>query len=208
MNKDDVPEVGQIHKEAFAGYMNTRLGASYTEAFLRWFLNSKGAAALVAREPDGKIVGYVLGAPIDYGPAMNRDLLLIAGLSVVLRPWLFLSKAFWTIVAARIRSTLKAAPTNHPRLHLPEPTMGLIAIGVAPAARRKKVGVRLVQAFEVKARELGARSLLLTVYSNNSAGRKLYEGCNWVPVTPADSLSYEAVKYVRILNDEPNEKES
>jgi len=201
MNKDDVPEVGQIHKEAFAGYMNTRLGASYTRAFLRWFLTSKGASALVAREPHGTIVGYVLGAPIDYGPAMNRDLLFTAATSVIIRPWLFFSQTFWTIVAGRIRSTFNIAPAHKPVFRYPEPAMSLVALGVASCARGKKIGLCLLLAFEDKARELGVRSLQLTVYRTNVAARKLYEANGWTALQE-EAGEETAIQYFRYLQDE------
>ena len=55
MRQELIPEVGRIHIEAFAGYMNTRLGASYMEAFLTWFLKAERAIALVALDRERKI---------------------------------------------------------------------------------------------------------------------------------------------------------
>jgi ribosomal protein S18 acetylase RimI-like enzyme len=201
MSREMIPEVGKIHVEAFAGYMNTRLGTSYLGAFLNWFLKAERALALVALDDDGKVVGYVLGAPLDYGNSMNRDLCGIAAASVLMRPWLILSKRFWTIIAGRINSTLNSFSIHEPRFRYPEPAMSLVAIGVAPSARGKKIGLSLLRAFEVKARELGIRSLQLTVYPTNAIARKLYESCDW---TPVQSIEKNWIEYFRILTDDGN----
>jgi ribosomal protein S18 acetylase RimI-like enzyme len=203
MNREMIPEVRRIHLEAFAGYMNTRLGSSYIEAFLTWFLKAERAIALVALDRERKVIGYVLGAPIDYGKSMNHELFWVAAVSVLMRPWLFFSRTFWRIIGGRISSTLNLFPPHETGFHPPEPIMGLVAIGVAPSARGKKVGLFLMRAFEDKAHEIGMRSLQLTVYSNNAIARKLYESCNWRPVQ-VEAVENNAIKYVRILAEDAN----
>lgn len=204
MSREMIPEVGNIHREAFAGYMNTRLGNSYLEAFLNWFLKADRALALVALDDDVKVVGYVLGAPLDYGNAMNRDLFGIAAASVLMRPWLILSKRFWTIIAGRIKSTLNSFSTHKPRFRYPEPAMSLVAIGVTSSARGKKIGLSLLRAFEDKARERGIQSLQLTVYPTNAIARKLYESCDW---TAVHAMEKNWIEYFRILADDGSHRE-
>jgi ribosomal protein S18 acetylase RimI-like enzyme len=203
MTRDMIPQVAKIHFEAFAGYMNTRLGSSYIEAFLAWFLTSHAATALVAVDRKSNVIGYVLGAPIDYGPSMNHDLLFTAARSVIIRPWLFFSRTFWIVIAARIRSMFNMAAAHEPSFRYPEPAMSLIAIGVASSARGQKVGVRLLRGFEHKAHELGVQSLQLTVYPKNIVARRLYESNGWKPMQSADD---HAVEYFRILAEEGNEQ--
>jgi ribosomal protein S18 acetylase RimI-like enzyme len=206
MSREMIPEVGRIHFEAFAGYMNTRLGASYIEAFFAWFLMAEGAIALVALDREKKVLGYVVGAPIDYGPRMNRDLIRIAAVSVLMRPWLFFSRTFWTIIVGRLRSYFGLSPTRESRFRFPEPAMSLIAIGVAPSARGKKVGLCLLRAFEDKAREMRIRSLQLTVYSNNVVARKLYETYDWTRLQ-GENEQNSVIEYVRMIVDDANPRE-
>jgi ribosomal protein S18 acetylase RimI-like enzyme len=206
MSREMIPEVGKIHFEAFAGYMNTRLGTSYIEAFLAWFLTAEGAVALVALDREKKVLGYVVGAPIDYGPRMNRDLIRIAVVSLLLRPWLVFSKTLWAIIAGRLRSYFGRSATRASRFEFPKPAMSLIAIGVAPTARGKKVGLRLLRAFEDKAREMCMRSLQLTVYSNNVVARKLYETSDWTRL-PGESGESSVIEYVRMIAEDGNPRE-
>jgi ribosomal protein S18 acetylase RimI-like enzyme len=193
-----IPAVGNIHVEAFAGYMNARLGTLYINAFLNWFLMTRGSLALAAVDVEGEIVGYVLGAPLDYGKSMNRDLLPVAAFSIMMRPWLIFSKRLWRIIVERLRSSFGFSPGCESRFEFPQPAMSLVAIGVASSARGKQVGSRLLRAFHDKARERQIRSLQLTVYAANVVARRLYESHNWSPVQQGNSV----IEYVRILDDD------
>jgi ribosomal protein S18 acetylase RimI-like enzyme len=201
-----ISEVGKIHCEAFAGYMNARLGSSYIAAFLRWFLKEERAVALVALDSKRKVLGYVLGAPVDYGPQMNRDLVAVAAASVSMRPWLLLSRSFWKTIIGRLRSFVFASRYKS-RFECPDPAMSLIAIGVARSARGQKVGLCLLRAFEDKARNLGIRSLQLTVYPNNLVARELYETNNWAPLQ-CEPGENGAIHYIRILVEDENDRPS
>jgi ribosomal protein S18 acetylase RimI-like enzyme len=205
MSKDMIPALCKIHCEAFAGYMNTRLGASYIEAFFAWFLTAEGAIALVALDHEKNVLGYVVGAPIDYGPRMNRDLLFRAAVSVLMRPSVFLNKTFWTIVAGRLKSYLGISANRNGRFEFPKPAMSLIAIGVARSARGQKVGLCLLRAFEDKARKLGIRSLQLTVYANNVIARELYETNDWRPLQ-REAGENSVIDYFRILAKDENHR--
>jgi ribosomal protein S18 acetylase RimI-like enzyme len=82
--------------------------------------------------------------------------------------------------------------------------MSLIAIGVAPSARGKKVGLCLLRAFEDKAREMGIRSLQLTVYSKNLVARKLYETHEWTRL-PGDNGDNSVIEFVRMIAEDTNQ---
>jgi ribosomal protein S18 acetylase RimI-like enzyme len=207
MTSDMITEVGKIHCEAFADYMNTRLGTAYVAAFLRWFLKQEQAIALVALDSKRKVLGYALGAPLEYGRQMNRDLLRVAAVSVSMRPWLLLNRGFWKIVVARLKSFFMLASARKSRFNFPEPAMSLIAIGVARSARGKKIGLCLLRAFEDKARTLGIRSLQLTVYSNNIIARQLYETNHWTPLQREPGEN-RVIEYVRILAGDENHRAS
>lgn len=79
--------------------------------------------------------------------------------------------------------------------------MSLFGIGVALSHRKTGVGMRLLQAFEEKARTLEMQSLVLWVYQDKIATRRLYEKCGWRPCPTALGLT-SAAKYVRLVDDQ------
>ncbi len=79
--------------------------------------------------------------------------------------------------------------------------MSLFGIGVALSHRKTGIGMRLLQAFEEKARNLQMRSLLLWVYQDKRETRRLYEKCGWRPCPTALGLTGVA-KYVRLVDDQ------
>lgn len=169
--------VAELHRLAFAGYLNTRLGRPYLRAFFRWFAEAEGAVALCALRA-GQPVGYVVGAPLGYTRALNRRVLGPALLGMVLHPGLAADPHFRQTVAGRWQALRGQAPPDDAP-DLPEPTFSLVGIAVHPAARGQRLGQRLVDDFEAQARGGGARALRLSVYPENEAARRLYTRAGW-----------------------------
>jgi len=194
---DMVLAVARLHFEAFAGYLNTYLGMRYIRALLHWFLHADGAIAIAALDREGKnVLGYAIGAPVGYTRALNRELFWIVMTQILRRPSLLLHVRFWNKVRARLKSLVKYSQAQH-QIGLPEPIMSLVAIGVAPSARKKGVGLRLLQAFEAMAAEIGIHSLLLSVYRHNTDARHFYEKCGWQII--GDDGKSEGLCYSRKL---------
>lgn len=195
-----VTEVVKLHFDAFAGYMNTRIGTGYVKAFMNWFRQAERSIALAATDTKGKVLGYVIGAPSGYSRSMNRDLFWVAAAGIIMRPWLLFSDQFRQTIMARLRLILGYSPAQQIEPELPEPVTYLVGIGVSPSARGKNIGRSLVEAFEARARELGMRSLQLSVYTDNTVARRLYESCGWQPASslgPAGEK--ELMSYFRVL---------
>ena len=200
MSEEMVPQVSLLHLEAFAGYMNTRLGIAYLTAFISWFCNAEQRIALVATDRNGKLMGYAIGAPLGYEKFMNRDLFMVAASGMIRKPWLFLNPQIRRRVMARLRVILGfSLPGPQPKL--PEPTMSLVAIGVSPVVRGKKVGHRLLQAFEARAYQLQMKSLRLSVYADNVIAQRLYKSCGWQLFTPSMGEK-DVIFYFRVLSGE------
>ena len=116
--------VSHVHIQSFQGSMNTKLGHSYVRKFLDWFVQLETGIALVAilkTEEDEQIVGYVVGAPIDYGKAMNRDLFWVACRNIMIRPWLFLSDQFREAIKSRVVALFKPSSDQGSKVDLPVP---------------------------------------------------------------------------------------
>jgi GNAT superfamily N-acetyltransferase len=185
--------VVRVHREAFASYANARLGPRYARHFLSWFASREDAIALAALGEAGEVLGYVTGARGAYGYPLSRAMWRVAGLSMLLRPWVLVDRRIIRAVAARVRLWRRPplAPSQLPPELVP-PLVSLVAIGTSSQHRRAGVAAALVERFEDAARTLGAKTVRLTVYQSNAPARTLYERRGWQALDGAngESLTY------------------
>jgi ribosomal protein S18 acetylase RimI-like enzyme len=185
-----VPAVARIHLDAF----NTRLGRSYAQAFVRWFLGHDRSIALVAKDNQGQVVGYALGTLEGFESTLTRGLLWTAIAAVALRPWLVLDPYVFQMGFSRLRGLLAFSPGAPVTSGVVQPAMCLVAIGVDDRARGQGIGARLMESFELRARSPRIQSLKLWVRRDNGAARRLYEKCGWMPQAasepPTDPMLY------------------
>jgi len=193
---DDIVE---LHLDAFAGYVNTLLGRGYIKAFVKWFIRNKGTIAIAAIDDQQKVVGYALSAPTGYSTRLNRDLFWGTTVRILTRPWLIFDSRFRIVLVQRMKNLIGLRQNASQALELPEPSMSLVAIGVASAQRRSKIGHRLMRAVEEEARDFQMRSLVLSVYESATAARRFYEQCGWEPCSKA-ARKGGVMKYWRQLD--------
>ncbi len=189
---DLLDDVVRVHREAFASYANARLGVRYARRFLQWFASREDTIALAAVDETGAVLGYVTGARGAYGYPLSRAMRRVAGLSMLLRPWVLLDPRILRGVAARVR-LWRRPPSLAPELpaELVPPLVSLVAIGTSRHHRRAGVAAALVESFEESARKLGARTARLTVYKTNTPARSLYERRGWQALDrEGESLTY------------------
>ena len=179
MAAETVPEVVKLHIDTFSGYRHIGIGRAYVRAFLEWFRQADRSIALVAINSYGQVIGYVVGAPVGYGRAMNRDLLWVATKGMILRPWIFFSGQFRRVIMSRLGIVFGYSFVSDTEPNLSEPTMSLVSIAVSPSERGNRVGRHLIQAFEEKSRQLGMQSMRLSVFPSNRVARRFYECSGW-----------------------------
>ena len=202
IREDLLPQLVDVHMDAFEGYMNASIGRAYVRAFLSWFSRRSDGIALGALV-DGCAVGYVVGAPIGYERSMNRDLLWAAARGLALRPWLVLQTRFTTRIAQRARQLLGSSAVRRPSVRsLPQPVMSLVGIGVSAEGRGSGTGRELMQEFERRCRAGQMRAMRLSVYASNEAARTLYDRAGWTLFVPEEGG--DAVYYYRILDPDPS----
>lgn len=194
---DDIVE---LHLDAFAGYLNTLLGPGYIKAFVTWFIKNKGTIAIAAIDENQKVIGYALCAPVGYSVRLNRDLFWGAAVQMFKRPWLFFNARVRFVLVERIKVILGQRENVRQTLKLPEPSMSLVAIGVASTQRRSRIGQRLMHAVEGNARDLRMRSLVLSVYEDAKGARSFYEQYGW-RLYPTATKNGDILKYWRLLDD-------
>jgi ribosomal protein S18 acetylase RimI-like enzyme len=194
-------DVAGLHLEAFAGYLNARLGRGYAKAFIKWFIRRERTVAIAAINGNKKIVGYALGAPVGYGRGLNRELFWGVAARIIIRPWLLFNPRLWIVIAARARSLMGLREIAQQVFELPSPTMSLVAIGVASSQRRSRIGQRLMRAFEAEASKFQTRSLLLSVYEDRTGTRRFYEKCGWQHYSGQVSKG-GVIRYFKILQSD------
>lgn len=173
----DIRAVRDLHRGAFQGYLNTRLGNGYLDAFFSWFCRAEEAIAVCALQ-DGKIAGYVVGAPVGYSGRMSRALLLPAGIGMLLRPWVLASRQIRAAAISRLLAVF-GAPQAEQAPDLPEPVMSLVGIAVDDRLQGQGIGQALLNRFERESRSRHAKALRLSVYADNSAAHKAYVAAGW-----------------------------
>lgn len=196
-------DVAELHLDAFTGYLNTLLGRGYVKVFVTWFIKNKGTIAIAAIDDNQKVVGYALGAPVGYSARLNRDLCWDVASRIFARPWLIFNLRFRSVLVERMKSFVGLQQNVSHVSELPEPAMSLVAIGVASAQRRSKIGQRLMQAVEARARDLQMRSLVLSVYESAAIARRFYEQRGWQHCSIA-TKNGETLKYWLLLNHTPD----
>lgn len=196
MTGDMVNGVSNVHMQAFKGSMNTRLGKFYVKKVFDWFVKVENGIALVAKKGGAseEIVGYVIGAPLGYAKAMNRDLFWVAFFNILIRPWLFFNEHFRAIVKSRLKGFMLIFQDRTYEVALPMPVMSLVGLAVKPSQQGKNIGKELLLAFERRAFESQVGSLRLSVYPGNLSARRVYEKCGWLPIEdqncPGDAMNY------------------
>lgn len=191
----DVPAVTNLHSLAFAGSMGVSLGERYVNAFLLWFIDDPTGEAVVAVKA-GEVVGYVCGADDGYNTRQNRALFrdIVGGL--ISHPRVLMHKNFLPQLPNRIATLI--SPRTAARVAPVVPTgpdvFDLVGIGVSPLVRGAGVGKKLIAAFadRVFARRQLQR-IILSVYDDNVAARRLYEACRFDEVGREGRVVYYAL---------------
>lgn len=192
-----IPSLVKVHREAFAGYMNTKLGDGYIKAFLRWFSNAENGIAFMAVDEEENAIGYVVGAPYkQWDVKAKKELFIPVAIGVAFRPWLIFNPQVLKKIFNRLGFDRNKRLLSEPELH--EPAMALVGIGVADIAKGSNCAFSLIGAFESEAYELKMNSMILEVYKNNKRARCFYEKCGWKPFIEPP-LDYDPMFYTKLI---------
>ncbi|GAA1432553.1 hypothetical protein GCM10009616_22290 [Microlunatus lacustris] len=170
----DVRPLARLHRRAFPDFFLSTLGEPFLVEFYRGFLHDDTAVAVVARGPEGAVLGAAVGTlrPVDFFPRLLR------------RRW----PGF---VWASLRAVL-SQPSATPRLLGAVRYRGgadghgsgalLSSICVDPGHRTRGLGGQLVKAWARRAGAAGASTAFLnTDAEGNDAVNAFYRKNGWVP---------------------------
>lgn len=168
----DVPELARAHGEAFPGFFLSQLGEPFLAEFYRGFLSDRSAVTVVARGPDGTLLGAAVGTvePAGFFRRLVTRRLLgfgIASAQAVLR---HPRAAPRLIKAVRYRGETPAGQDG----------ALLSSVFVTPSAQGQGIGGQLLDRWVALAAGLGAHSAYLTTDARgNEKANAFYEGCGW-----------------------------
>ena len=167
-------EIIKIHKKAFKGYLNIKLGYIYLNSFFNWFIHND-TISLVCLEKNSP-VGYVLGAVDGYQKKMNIDLFFSSLISFLINPKIFFMVSFWKSVYGRILIVFGIKKKKPSDLLLSgKKVMSLVAIGVNPSTTGSVFSTKLVNEFIKISKQKNIELIRLSVYSKNKKAISFYK---------------------------------
>jgi ribosomal protein S18 acetylase RimI-like enzyme len=169
----DIPAVVDLHVRAFPGFFLSFLGPRFLREFYGSFVDEPNGLAFVAEDQTGgQLLGVVVG-PLRPAGYFRRLLIrrwwafcLASVMAVCRRPWVI--PRLWRAVFYR-----GEAPTGPARALLS-------SLAVAPEARRRGVGLALINAWTAEAQCRGAAGGYLTTDAEgNEAVNAFYARAGW-----------------------------
>ena len=189
----DVEDVARLHAECIREGFLSSLGPRFLSILYRSMVHSPDATLLVARG-GGTPVGFVAGAA-QPGLFYRR----------FLRRKVFRAGALVARRALRPRVTRRLVETaRHVRRSDGRPSAELLAIAVAPDARRHGAGGMLARALEEELRAAEVDSIEVVVASGNDVARAFYERLGYADPEPLEVHRGESsLRYRKPLKPRP-----
>lgn len=185
--KEDIPEVCQVHLNSFQGYFLSSFGYEFLKIYYINYLCNPAHLLLVAKLK-GKIVGFVAGTinpDLLYQNLFRNNFFSIAKLTF---NRFLVSKNFRNQVIKRmyfIRNALKSrflSAKKHEKECEIERKTGygkLLSIAVLKSFRGKGVSSALIRIFEKEMHKKGAIVCTLSVKTQNLSGVNFYKKTGW-----------------------------
>lgn len=172
MRSDEVNAAASLHQGAFPRFFLSNLGCPFLVEFYRGFLSDRAGVSVVARTPNGRVVGVAVGTVAP--DAFFRRLLA--------RRWPWFAVAGLRGAAAHPSRIPRLVRAVRYRGRVPFPVSGalLSSICVDPVERHSGLGRRLLTEWSRGAAALGAWAAYLTTDANdNDAVNEFYRQVGW-----------------------------
>lgn len=164
----DRKAIAELHKGSIgSGFLST-LGAGFLALLYRALIESDEAAVFVV-ESEGVVVGFIAGT-VDTS-AFYKTFVRHHGVEAAVR---LASLALSPSVARRAYETLRYGSEQ------PRAAAELLSMAVAPVARRRGMGRRLVERLLEWARDEGISAMTVVVGADNVGAIGLYNECGFV----------------------------
>lgn len=164
----DIRDLAELHKRTISSGFLSSLGTAFLALLYRTLIQDEESRAFVA-ECGGAVVGFIAGT-VDTGAFYRRFLRRHGAVAAVrLVPSLVRPRTL-----RRIYETLRYGSDGG------RADAELLAMAVAPRARRKGVGRRLVTSLQEWADEMDITTMKVVVGVENADAIRLYESCGFV----------------------------
>jgi len=187
----DLPALADLHVRAFPHAAVSRLGRQAARRYYASVFDGPHQAVGIGAFDQGRLVGYCFGGVwLDPEKHFLKKNLRFVAQRVLMRPSL-LGEPFFR---ERIRNGLRLLlPRRSPRPAAaatgaripPVRSFGILYLAVDPRERGRGLARSLMELIEGIARQKGFQQMDLSVYLDNHAAIKLYEGMQWQKV-PGD----------------------
>lgn len=178
----DIPDIVACHQAVFPRQPHTVMGPRWLTALYQQYVGRHDAIALVAHDPAGNLLGFVVGGPPELSASFRRAAKRRFWYVIV---WRMLTSAAvrrtaWTILRQSLKRPGGAADglTTGP-VELRGRRGVLVCIAVATAARGQGIADALLSAFVGEARAHGFGHLTLGVHTDNARAIRFYEKHGW-----------------------------
>ncbi len=204
----DLEKIAVCHMSAFPDSLSTKMGLRYLKKMIEWYLADE-KRFLFHLEENGKCAGYCGGMihdgtqPSGSASGMIQYSFNEAVIAIMLRPWLLFHKEVLTkyaLIKKNVKNRFKKKVINkEPKVlssEKPEPSVGLVVIGVSMEFQGKGYGSVLLQEFERRAKDMNYKLINLTVRNDNDQAIKAYERNGWIK----SKLTGNSLEMYKIIN--------
>lgn len=187
--KENLPDIAVCHISCFPKSLATRLGKSYVQKTLEWFLVNPNRFLFHATS-NGKVIGYCGGfVPAKPGDGSSSGMLqyafkeaikgIIKNPLLLFHPEVTANYPFlWMNIKRKI--TGKAKPFKPVSDSRPfKQYVGLVVIGVHPEFRGNGLARQLMSEFENRAHGFNQNEMVLSVKKDNGRAIKAYSNFGW-----------------------------
>ena len=186
---ENLPDIAICHTLCFPKSLATRLGKSYVQKTLEWFLVNPHRF-LFHISKDEKVVGYCGGfMPVKPGDGSSSGMLqyafneairgIIKNPLLLFHPEVTQNYPFlWMNIKRKLTGKTKPfKPVSNSKPFTQY--VGLVVIGVHPDYRGNGVAQELMAEFELRTKQLHQNEMVLSVKKDNARAIKAYSNFGW-----------------------------
>lgn len=184
---EHVPALAEAHRDCFPGYFLTNLGRKFLETYYRSYLESSGGTGVVAVDPSGRVLAFVVGTAD--GSELESRLYRRHACRVawsLLTGWLT-SRDVRRQLAERFGQLWQAARVmvggrrgaGDERVSAEDAVARLKSIGVRPECRGSGLAEAVQRAFQDEMARRGVARLGLSVRPENDRAIAFYRKTGW-----------------------------